>query len=129
MLNRIGYYGVYKDNDISVSIMLENPLEYGLDAELLVFSVVIKPHSGDVVVIQLNDFAFYIMDADNRLYNAYVAPDLRLGTGVVIDTDDPPHTLRALITADFKHEYLYQALRVAFYYKPCNRVELIRLEH
>ena len=35
MLDKLGISGEYRDKDISVDIMLENPLEYGIDAGIL----------------------------------------------------------------------------------------------
>ena len=45
MLKNLGYDGAYNDKNISVSILLENPLEHDLDAQMLAFSVKVKGKS------------------------------------------------------------------------------------
>ena len=50
MLKNFGYDGAYYDENISVSVLLENPLEHDLEAATLVFSVTVKAKSPDMPV-------------------------------------------------------------------------------
>jgi len=46
MLKNFGYDGTYNDENISVSVLLENPLKCGFEATELIFSVVLRTKIG-----------------------------------------------------------------------------------
>ena len=56
MLKNLGYDGAYHDESISVNVLLENPVDYGLEATELVFSVRVRSKGGDN--LRLDDFTF-----------------------------------------------------------------------
>ncbi len=110
MLKHLGYDGAYHDENISVSVLLENPLEHGLDLATIVFSVTTRAKDGAASVPSMEDLTFYLMDEDNRLYNTRMVR--------------APYKL---IYTDLKHEFLFQDLRLVFYYRPYERLEIIGL--
>ena len=121
MLKNFGYGGVYRDDDVTIGITLENPLDYDLSADVLAFEVKTESKHSGVDAPQTNGITLYIMDEDNRMYNARNTECKRS------DTELNKHTW--LITTDLKPELLYQAIRVAFYYKPHDRIHIIKLQH
>ena len=127
MLKNLGYAGVYHDKNISVSLLLENPLEHNLEATVLVFSVALRTKNSDTDMI-LDDFTFYIMDETNRLYNTQSMPYLKPAIEIK-DDDEPIRYPVGLIHTEFKHEFLFQELRVAFYYQPYEKINIIKLQH
>jgi hypothetical protein len=156
MLTEIGYHGVYRDENISVSLLLENPLRYGLASGVLLFSVAIRPRDsvidgfGDdtlscinnvidggneygVSIMSLNDFTFYLMDEHNHMHNVQSVPHSALSavvkSGIAEDTQSLELATRGFIKADFKCEFLYQSMRVAFYYEPYERIEVVGLRY
>ena len=128
MLKNLGYDGAYHDENISVSVLLENPLEYNLEANALVFSVALRPKSGSKI-LRLEDFTFYVMDEANRLYNAKSTPCLKPANEVITEDDEPEHCPDGLIHTDFKYDFLFQDLRIAFYYRPYAKISIIKLKH
>ena len=128
MLKNLGYAGTYHDNCISVSALLENPLICGLEATSIVFSIEVRAKSGGNNTPRLENFIFYIMDEDNRLFNTYSAPYLKHNKEIVPD-DEPVRRLNGLIHTSLRHEFLYQNLRIAFYYEPCKKIDIIELKH
>jgi len=128
MLKNSGYSGAYRDENISVSLLLENPLEHNLEATALVFSVALRATNGDTP--RLDDFTFYIMDEANHLYNAHISPHKKIVTDVKDQSDDEPvHSPDGLIHIWLKHAFLFQELRIAFYYRLYEKVNIIRLQH
>ena len=128
MLKNSGYSGAYRDDDITVDVIMENPLNHGLNADTLAFGVMVKPANNSTVSPRLDDVAFYIMDEANNLYNTRTAVWKRSDA----ETDDPDddksaHTLRQLIYAALKPEWLYQDMRVAFHYKEHDFIGIISL--
>jgi hypothetical protein len=128
MLKNLGYAGAYYDENIAVSILLENPLEHDLDATTLVFSVALRAKTGDMVDSRLDDFTFYIMDESNFLYNIQSMPYIKPVTEMIKD-DEPIRYPTGLIYTDFEYEFLFQDLRIAFYYHPYEKICIIKLEH
>jgi hypothetical protein len=129
MLSNHGYTGFYRDESLYVDVMLENPLDYGIDASMLVFSVRIVLKNGDADAFSQDDFTFYLMDNDNSLYSVQNAPYSIQGAYAALDNGELPKTLRGLITAELRPELLYQDMRVGFMYRPYDRIELITLRH
>jgi hypothetical protein len=124
MLKNKGIAGAYHDENISVGVLLENPLDYGLEATELVFSVTITAKS-ESAALNLKDFAFYIMDETNHIHNAHVVPHLSQEA----DPNDDGLVRRpdCLLCAEFKPEFLFQDLRVTFYYAPYGKFHIIEL--
>jgi hypothetical protein len=129
MLKKYGYAGNYHDEDISVGILLENPLDIGLEADTLVFSVTLRGKSNTVNAPRLEDFNFYLMDEDNNLYNAPITLYTDLTAAAVSSNDEPPRRPDGLIKVGFKHEFLFQDLRIVFYYRPYARLNVIKMKH
>jgi len=126
MLKNLGYVGTYHDNNISVNVLLENPIDYGLEPTALVFSITLKAKNDSV--LQPEDFTFYIMDETDRLYNTQAIPNPTSSIEAAPD-DEPVRQPDMLIHTDFQHEFLFQDLRIAFYYRPYMKISIIKLKH
>ena len=129
MLKNYGYGGAYRDDKISVSVLLESPLEYGLEANNLVFSVTLNSKNNEAAVPRLEDFTFHIMDEAGRLYNTENAPCLKPDTEMSAKTEEPIRKPDWLIVTTFNHEFLFQDLRIAFLYRPYGKTNIIELSH
>ena len=128
MLKNFGYGGAYRDENISVSVLLENPLDYGIEAAKLVFSVVLKDRNSDTSP-RLEDFTFYIMDERNHLYNLQNTPCVNHDTEAAADGNDPVQRPDGLIMTDINHHFLFQDLRIAFNYRNRTGIRIIELKH
>ena len=128
MLDKLGFSGEYRDKDISVDIMLENPLEYGIDAGILLFSVRIAPRRAGAPTPQINEFSFYIMDKYNRVYNLRSAP-IHIEKETSVELDCSINAVNSLIQTKLRPIFLYHDMRIAFFYRPYNRIEIIALTH
>lgn len=128
MLKNLGYDGAYHDENMSVSVLLENPLEYNLEASTLVFSIALRSKNGSKI-LRLEDFAFYVMDETNRLYNTQSTPYSKSTNGVIAEDDEPVRCSSGLLHTDFKYDFLFQDLRIAFYYRPDMKFSIIKLKH
>ena len=126
MLKNFGYDGAYNDKHISVNVLLENPLTHDLEASKLVFSVAVKGKNGEPP--RLDDFTFYIMDEANRLHNTQIAPYSKI-IEADPDDDEPVRQPDGLILTDFKSDFLFQDLRIGFYYQPYQTISIIQLSH
>ena len=126
MLKNLGYDGAYHDENISISILLENPLNVGLESSALVFSVTFRTKNGNVP--RHEDFTFYVMDETNLLHNVQSAPySKRIAEP---DTDDEPvRRPDGLIHTNLQPDFLFQDLRIAFYYRPYMKIQIIKLKH
>lgn len=130
MLKNLGYGGAYHDPDLSVSVLLENPLDCGLEAATLVFSVTVRDKRKGMSHPCLNHFSFYIMDEQNHVYNTEKMLGVRPNVQAAIEEDDEPvRTPDGLILAEFRQEFLFQDLRIAFYYEPYRQLHIIELRH
>jgi len=127
MLKNFGYDGAYHDMSISVSVLLENPLEYGIDATKLVFSVVMRGINGGSP--KLEDFTFYVLDEADQLHSTQIIPFSNPDIETTLEDDEPVRRPNGLIFTDFKHYFLFQNLRIAFYYRPYRRSNTIELKH
>lgn len=125
MLKKLGYDGTYNDKNISVSVLLENPLEHDLDAQMLTFSVKVKEKSGTATMSGLEDFAFYVMDEANHLHNVKSLPYLK----IILEDDEQVCKPDGLIYTELQHDFLFQDLRIAFYYRPYAKINIINLKH
>jgi hypothetical protein len=125
MLKNKGIAGAYHDENISVGVLLENPLDYGLEATELVFSVTLTAKT-ESAALNSKDFAFYIMDEENCLCNTRFIPysDLKAPYD-----DEPTRRPDTLICAELKPEFLFQDIRVSFYYVPGGKIHIITLKH
>ena len=127
MLKNFGYGGAYRDENLSISVLLENPLDYEIETTKLVFSVVLKDKSGSIP--KLEDFAFYIMDESNRLFSAESKPYTNHDTELTTDHDEPVRKPDWLIITDFNHDFLFQDLRIAFNILHQSSIRIIELRH
>ena len=125
MLKNLKFSGVYHDENLSIHVTLENPANYSLDASMLVFSVAAKDKSGGA--IKPEDINCYVMDEANHMYNTRCmsAPSVESNN----NDNEPTYRPGWLIVTDFKPDFLYQDLRIAFYFKPCNKISIIELNH
>lgn len=128
MLKKLGYNGAYNDQNISVNVLLENPVDCGLEETNLVFSIRLRGKKESAAIVKIQEFRFYIMDETNCLHNTRI---MLCPTGIAETTvdDEPMRQPDGLILADFKHSFLFQDLRIAFYYQPYRRIIIIGLEH
>lgn len=129
MLKNLGYDGIYHDQDISVSTLLENPLDFGLDAGTLVFSITIRDKRVEPKNLTIEDFSFYIMDEQNHTYSTQKMSYIQPITGAGAEDDEPIRDPDGLILTEFKHEFLFQDLRIAFRYGPYQQLRIIELKY
>lgn len=129
MLKDCGYGGAYHDKDISVSMLLENPLDCGLEAASLVFSVIIRDKGTGSAKLSPEDFTFYIMDEHNSIYNTQKVFGLRPKVRVLQEDDEPVREPDCLIFTEFRPEFLFQDMRIAFYYRHHRQLHIIELRH
>ena len=127
MLKNFGYDGAYHDMSISVSVLLENPLEFGYEAADMLFSVTLRARSGDAP--KLEDFTFYVMDEADQLYGTRRIPYSKPIIETTSDDDEPVRRPDGLIHTGLKHEFLFQNLRIAFHYRPYGKLNIIELKH
>jgi len=125
LLKNLKFSGVYHDESVSVHVTLENPADYSLDASALLFSVTVKDKSGGA--LSPKDVNFYIMDEANHMYNTHCLP--APSDEGCIEDNEPAYRPGWLIVTDFKPDFLYQDLRVVFYFKPCQKINVIELNH
>ena len=126
MLKNLGYDGVYHDENISVSVLLENPLDYGLNATELLFSVTLRAQNGSQNALRMDDFTFYVMDEANRIYNAQTALYSQPADETTLD-DEPIRQPHGFIHTHFEYDFLFQDLRIAFFYLPYRKISIIEL--
>jgi hypothetical protein len=127
MLKGFGYSGVYRDENLYLDFLLENPLDFGISADKLTFSFKVVQRNGDMEPIQHTDFTFYLMGSDNCLYGTQIAPYAFQDASVVVGTCDESKMLRGLITTDLRPAYLFQDLRIAVYIQVYDRIEIVTL--
>lgn len=128
MLKNFGYDGTYRDRNISISVLLENPLDYDLEAATLVFSVTVKDKRNGAENLGFESCTFYIMDEQSRIYNTQKVPGVQPNTQAAEDSE-PICSPDGLILADFRHEFLFQDLRIVFYEEAGQQFHIIRLKH
>jgi len=126
MLKYLKFSGLFHDENFSVNITLENPLDYGFTVETLLFSVNINAKDNKVISLQQKDFKFYIMDEAEYLYNTQ---NIQTPVNAKPINEELEYQPERLIFTDFKHDFLYQDLRMAFYYRPYRRFNIIELRH
>lgn len=129
MLKNLGYDGVYRDQDITVNALLENPLDFGLDAGTLVFSISIRNKRKGAKNLTLEDLSFYIMDEKDRIYSTQKMPYIPPTEGARAEDDEPLPDPEGLILTDFKHEFLFQDMRIAFRYGSSQQLHTIELKY
>jgi len=107
--------------------MLENPVDFGLAASALTFSVTVSAKNGNGTAPRPEDFTFYLMDKADHLYNTRYTPcpDVETDPGY----DEPMPCPDWLIYTDFRPEFLYQDLRIVFYYRPAQTFNVIVLRN
>ena len=128
MLKNYGYGGAFRDENITVSLLLENPLDHGLEASALVFSVSLSAKNNSLIP-HIEDFTFYIMDEDNRLYNTQKMPIIDCAVEAGLDDEEPILQPDILIYADFQYNFLFQDLRICFRYRHYDSIRIIELTH
>lgn len=127
MLKNLGYYGTYHDKRISISVLLENPQDYGFDPTDLLFSVTVRDKQSDTgSPLSMEDFSFYIMDEQHCIYNTKAVLDVQPYLRAAVD-DESFRRPNGLIFTDFRPEFLFQDLRVVAYCKPSLQFYIIEL--
>jgi len=125
MLKHLKFSGIFHDSHLSVSVTLENPKDYGLEATKLVFSVALRSKDGEIQ--RFEDFTFYVMDETCRLYNTQsISPH---ATEINQCDNEPVRHQDGLIYTNFKHDFMFQDLRIAFGCRIYRRLNIIELKH
>ena len=127
MLKHLKFSGIFHDENLSVHLTLENPLDFGLDVTVLVFSVTVRHQNNKDTAPKLEDFTFYIMDEAGCMYDTQHILTTTITKNQ--DNDEPEYPPDGLIVTEFKHEFLYQDLRIAFCCRPYQRTSIIELNH
>lgn len=127
MLKDCGYGGAYHDKDISVSMLLENPLDCGLEAASLVFSVIIRDKRTGSARLNLEEFTFYIIDEDNFIYNTQKVFGQNPKIQEIPGDDEPVRKPDCLISTEFRPEFLFQDMRAVFYCEHQKQLHIINL--
>ena len=127
MLKHLKFSGLFNDENLSVSVTLENPADYGLASSLLVFSATIKPKGH---FTKLEELTFYIMDEADLMHNTWqmAVPDITAFSNESYEPE-PPYQPDGLLLTDFKHDFLFQDLRIAFYCRHYQTFGIIELNH
>jgi len=131
MLKNMSYEGTYRDEDITISTVLENPLDCSLNANTLAFCVFVESNHDDNAAPDMDDFVFYVMDDNYHLYNMQFVPytNSRPTTLPYEPEDDEPITIPSgVIYTELRPEFIFHDLRVAFYYRRYDRMEIIKLQ-
>lgn len=129
MLKNLGYYGTYHDPNISVSVLLENPLDFCIDPSKLVFNVMVKNKRQGTKPCSFESCTFYIMDEQNRIYSTDKVACAQSDAKAKEAEDEAAQCPDGLILAEFKPEFLFQNLRVVFYDEPGQQLHIIALKH
>lgn len=129
MLKYIKFSGVFRDENLSVSVTLENPRDYGFEATNLLLSIMVRSKNGAGATLNLEDFTYYVMDEAGRLYNAQSIPYSRPDVETAFEYDEPVQCPDGLLYTYFKHDFLFQDMRIAFDYRPYQRISIIELRH
>ena len=127
MLKHLKFSGIFHDENLSIHVTLENPADYEFEATTLLFSITVRGKNSNGINPKLEDFKFYVMDEAGCLYEAQSipAPNVEADSG----DDEPRQTPDGLIRTDFKHEFLFQDMRIAFDYLYYRKISIIELNH
>ena len=128
MLKDFAYQGAYRNKDMDISFMLENPLVHDITADTLVFKVIIKTRDGDIDAPSLDRFSFYLMDEAATIHKFELVPCWG-ANAATIKGDDEPQCSCCLIYTGLRPEFLFQDLRIVLYERQYNKLELVRLEY
>ena len=129
MLKNRGYGGIYHDQDISVSVLLENPLDCGLESASLVFSVIIRDKRTGSAKLRPEEFSFYLMDEHNLIYNTQKVFGQYPKIQEIPEDGEPVREPDCLIFTEFRPEFLFQDLRIVFYDGHHRQFHIIELRH
>jgi len=131
MLKNISYEGTYSDEDITISAVLKNPSDCSLNENDLAFSVFVKGKHGDNAAPHMDDFVFYVIDDNYCIFNMQLVPytDSLPATLPFEPQDDEPKLMPSgIIYMELRPAFIFHDLRVAFYYRRYERVEIIKLQ-
>jgi hypothetical protein len=117
MIKDLIFGGSYKDENISMEIMLVNPAEHNYGNNTLTFEVRITMKG---IATDFSEWNFYIMDEQNHIYNAADVTEL---------SRDGVSTITVLAAYHFRPEYLYNDLRLGFLYVPYNCIYFLGISH
>lgn len=129
MLKNLGYSGAYHDPSLSIGVLLEDPAECGLEANLLVFSVTVSGKQESTAHLKMEDFSFYIMDEQDRLYNTQKLPGAQPSAQIDEEDDELFRRPDGLIFTEFKHEFLFQNLRMVIYSRQDQQFHIFALRY
>ena len=122
MLKHLKFSSIFHDDDLSVNVTLENPLDHGFTAEYLLFSMAVKTKNGNGNPLGMENFTVYIMDEANYMYNTQ-------HTTLAGPNDEPEPKLEWMVFTEFKRDFMFQDLRIAVYYHPYQSISIINLNH
>jgi hypothetical protein len=117
MIKNLTFGGRYSDEIIIMEAMLVSPAKNGYSNNTLIFEVhiITKGRTTD-----LSEWNFYIMDNQHKIHNAADVTEL---------PKDGISAISALVAYDFRVEYLYNDIRLGFYYEPHNGIYFVEINH
>ena len=116
MISELTIGGRYEDKKLHVDAMLVTPAEHERDDNVLLFEVNIKTAGENAS--NVSEWTFYIVGAQDRIYNATDVTEINLDGMVVLH-----------VAYEFRPEFLYNDIRLGFLYAPYNRIEFIGISH
>jgi len=110
--------GNYKDEHLNIDAILVNPAEHDRDDNVLLFEIRIT--TPDIPVLKINEWVFYLMDGNNRIYNAIDYTEL---------PRDDISKMTVIAAYNFRPEFLYNEIRIGFLYKEYACIEFFEIGH
>ena len=95
MLKHLNFSGMHQNDGLSVSVTMENPADHGIGAANLLFSVTAKFKDNRDCALNIEDFAFYVMDESNSMHNTKRMFELGVGTTKLLCEEE--HKFRFLV--------------------------------
>ena len=88
MLKHLKFSGMHQNDGLSVSVTFEHPADHGIGAANLLFGVTAKFKDNRDYALNIEDFAFYVMDESNSMYNTKRVSGLGVGTTELLCKDE-----------------------------------------
>lgn len=69
------------------------------------------------------------MDEKNHIYNMRKEAGLQVNIETAVEDDESVHKPDTLISTDFNPKFLFENLRIVFYYEPDQKFYIMELTH